>query len=162
MFEVRRTTEADRTYIARLNFLTDVFGDESKETSSNFEAETEVYVDQWDPEDDGVIAMHGKIPAGGAWLIWGDVENHGVGFVDERTPEIAIAIEAPYRGKGLATTLLEAVTELARENGAPAVSLAVVPGNEHAKKVYEHLGFALAEDAEDTEHSEYVTLVKKF
>lgn len=146
-FDIRRTTEADRTCIARLNFLTDVFGDESKTPSEGFKKETKVYVDGWDPKDDGLVAWDDTIPAGGTWLIWGDVENHGVGFIDERTPEIAIAIEQPYRGKGLASQLLKEIVELARENGAPAVSLAVAPDNEHA---------------EDGENNEYLTLIKKF
>lgn len=94
-----------------------------------------------------LVAWDDTIPAGGTWLIWGDVENHGVGFIDERTPEIAIAIEQPYPGKGLASQLLKEIVELARENGAPAVSLAVAPDNEHA---------------EDGENNEYLTLIKKF
>ncbi|SPJ40523.1 hypothetical protein CHUV2995_01318 [Corynebacterium diphtheriae subsp. lausannense] len=35
-FTIVPTTESDRTYIARLNFLTDVFGDEHADIGADF------------------------------------------------------------------------------------------------------------------------------
>lgn len=127
------TTEADRTYIARLNFLTDVFGDEHAEVSSGFDRDFDYYVRDWHPEDGGFIAWDGNIPAGGVWLVRGTDERHGYGHVKEGIPELAIAVEPRYRGKGVAKQLLELVP-------AP-VSLSVHPANERAHRLYLKAGF---------------------
>ena len=46
---LRPTTEADRTYIARLNFLTDTYGDEHGELEASFDADFDFYVNRWLP-----------------------------------------------------------------------------------------------------------------
>ncbi|MGP3701837.1 hypothetical protein ACR3EC_09940, partial [Corynebacterium diphtheriae] len=79
-FTLVPTTESDRTYIARLNFLTDVFGDEHADIGADFLEDYRFYVKQWDPTNGGLIAWSPKmIPAGGAWLVWGNNNDHGYG-----------------------------------------------------------------------------------
>ena len=54
--------------------------------------------------------------------------THGreqVGFVDETTPELAIAVVPSRRGRGIGETLLEALVERARAEGHRALSLSV-------------------------------------
>ncbi|ARU45998.1 GNAT family N-acetyltransferase [Corynebacterium silvaticum] len=137
------TREADRTYIARLNFLTDVYGDEGSELSQNFINDTYFYLDHWDPTDGGFIAWDdNRIPAGGAWLLWGTSDNHGYGYVSEEIPEVAIAIEPRFRGTGVASLLLKAAIALAQSLGAPGISLSVDKANTRAHQVYSHLGFS--------------------
>lgn len=137
------TREADRTYIARLNFLTDVYGDETSELSQNFINDTYFYIDQWDPTDGGFIAWdNNRIPAGGAWLLWGTATNHGYAYVNEEIPEVAIAIESRFRGTGVASLLLNAAITLAKNLGAPGISLSVDKANTKAHQVYSHLGFS--------------------
>ncbi|ADK28667.1 GNAT family N-acetyltransferase [Corynebacterium pseudotuberculosis] len=137
------TQEVDRTYIARLNFLTDVYGNEDSELSHNFINDTHFYVDQWVSKDGGFIAWDtNKIPAGGAWLLWGTSVNHGYGYVNEEIPEVAIAVEARFRGTGVASLLLKAAIALAQSLGAPGISLSVDKANTKAQQVYSHLGFS--------------------
>ncbi len=155
--QLRPTTESDRTYIARLNFLTDTFGDEFGTPCEDFDADYEFYLDQWRPDNGGFIAWKGNIPAGGVWLNWGTQDLHGYGFVEEAIPELAIAVEARYKGHGIGTKLLDAATELARTLGAPGISLSVEDDNPRAHKLYLHVGFEDAGRA-DT-HS---VLVKRF
>ena len=69
--EIRATQESDRTYIARLNFLTDTFGDERGELSSGFADDFSFYVENWEPNQGGFIAWEDLVPAGGVWLNWG-------------------------------------------------------------------------------------------
>lgn len=141
-FTLVPTTESDRTYIARLNFLTDVFGDEHADIGADFLADYRFYVKQWDPTNGGLIAWSPKmIPAGGAWLVWGNNNDHGYGYVSEDIPEVAIAVEPRYRGKGVGSILLNKSLELARALGTPGLSLSVDDGNPRAKKLYERLGF---------------------
>lgn len=127
------TTEADRTYIARLNFLTDVFGDEHAAVSAEFDRDYDYYVRDWQPVNGGFIAWDGNIPAGGVWLVYGTAERHGYGHFREGVPELAIAVEPRYRGKGVAKRLLEQV--------AGPVSLSVHPDNERAYRLYRKCGF---------------------
>ncbi|MBM7052196.1 MULTISPECIES: N-acetyltransferase [unclassified Rothia (in: high G+C Gram-positive bacteria)] len=158
-FTLRAMSEADATYLSRLNFLTDVFGDESAEPSSHFEEEYKFYVGQWTPESGGFIAWDGIIPAGGAWLNWGTDAHHGAGFVKEGIPEVAIAVESRYQGQGLASLLFDALIDLAREQGAPGICLAVDTRNESARAIYEHKGFEFAAEVPD---SHYISMVKHF
>lgn len=151
------TTESDRTYIARLSFLTDVFGDEKAPTSPTFDDDYEFYVNRWKAENGGFIAWKGFIPAGGVWLLWGNDELHGYGYVEEGIPELAIAVEARFKGSGYGTRLLDAATELARELGAPGISRGVETSNWRALRLYEHVGFEkVSEDRGD------LVMVKRF
>jgi ribosomal protein S18 acetylase RimI-like enzyme len=61
--------------------------------------------------------------------------RHGFLFVDE------LHVLAPYRRKGVATRLLEAVGELAREADCAGVRLLVRPSNSAARGLYRHLHF---------------------
>lgn len=143
MFGFRETTEHDVTYIKRLNYLAEVFGDESTTPDAEgFRAANAFYTGAWDPAD-GIIVMDESldVPAGGCWFIFGDAELHGTGFVEEDVPELAIAVESRYQGNKLGPALVERVSELVRERGCPGVSLCVHADNPRAKKVYERLGF---------------------
>ena len=138
---LRPTTEADRTYIARLNFLTDTYGDEHGELEASFDADFEFYVNRWVAKDGGLIAWRGNVPAGGLWLIWGDDDTHGYGYASADVPELAIAVEGRFKGEGIGTVLMESAAQLARDIGAPGLSLAVHSVNERAARLYRHLGF---------------------
>ncbi|MER0071445.1 GNAT family N-acetyltransferase [Corynebacterium sp. KPL2850] len=155
--EIRATQESDRTYIARLNFLTDTFGDERGELSSDFTDDFSFYVENWEPNQGGFIAWEDLVPAGGVWLNWGTEDNHGYGFVEPAIPEFAIAVESRFAGQGIATALIDAAISLARTLKAPGISLAVHPDNPRAQGLYERLGF---------EHvgvyAEHYIMVKRF
>lgn len=156
-FQLRNATESDRTYIARLNFLADVFGDESKPMEQESLDYYPYYVESWKPEHGAIIAWDRINPAGGVWLRWGTAESHGYGHVEEGIPELAIAVEQRYKGQGVGTQLLNAATELAREMGAPGISLSVAYDNPRAARLYRHVGFVDVD-----EHSDHYILVKRF
>ena len=142
-FQFREATESDRTYLRRLNFLTDVFGDEHGEVGHEERAGAETYVGQWAPEkESGIIAFDQfDVPAGGVWLRYWDSTDDGHAHVGPDVPEIAIAVENRYAGNQLAMRLLEAAVELAKSQGAPKVALWVDPDNERARHRYESFGF---------------------
>ncbi|AGS35207.1 hypothetical protein B841_08670 [Corynebacterium maris DSM 45190] len=141
-FHLRETTESDRTYIARLNYLTDVFGDETLDPGPGFEEDTRFYVDAWRAERGGVVAFdHRGVPAGAAWLNWGSAEHHGFGFTRPEVPEVAIAVEGRQRRRGLGARLLRAATALAQDLGSPAISLCVDEANLRAHALYVREGF---------------------
>jgi GNAT superfamily N-acetyltransferase len=120
------------------------------------EAERPVYryVRNWGrPGDAGVVAMDGPHAYGAAWYRIFTTDEPGFGFVDEKTPELTIAVVPSRRGKGAGRELLEALLDQARADGFEAVSLST-----DARQVqwYEGFGFQTV-----TESPHAVTMVAR-
>jgi GNAT superfamily N-acetyltransferase len=98
------------------------------------------YVAGWPkPGDGGVVAEDGTL-LGAAWYRVLPPEDPGYGFVDERTPEITVGVEAQWRGQGVGRLLLRALCAHAREDGHEALSLSVEADN-YALGLYQSVGF---------------------
>ena len=111
------------------------------------------YVRNWGrPGDAGVVAMEGAHSYGAAWYRLFTADEPGFGFVDERTPELTIAVVPSRRGKGAGKELLDALLARARADGYDAVSLSTAPAQ---VGWYEQFGF---EQRAETPHA--VTMVK--
>lgn len=99
------------------------------------------YVEDWGrPGDASVIAVAGSVPAGAAWCRLFPPHEPGYGFVDASTPELSVGVSPGHRGEGIGTALLEALADVAREEGFTALSLSVEQDNP-AARMYERLGF---------------------
>jgi GNAT superfamily N-acetyltransferase len=92
------------------------------------------------PGDAGVIAELEGEPIGAAWYRLFTAADPGFGFVDERSPELGIAVGPLHRRTGVGTALLEALIERARTEGYPTLSLSVAPSN-RSRMMYERAGF---------------------
>lgn len=150
-FTFKRATESDRTYLLRLNYLTEVFGDETAAIGQDVLSGVTSYIDAWDPmRDGGIIAFDEyRTPAGGTWLRYWETPTDGYANIAPNVPELAIAVENRFAGNRLAARLLEAVAELAREQGAPQLALWVDPDNPRARHRYEAFGFRDYPDSEN-------------
>ena len=100
-----------------------------------------IYAEDWGrPGDVGVIAEGpgGEI-AGACWmrLIKGGV---GLGYVDDETPQLGIALFPKYQHQGHGEPLIRAALDAARAHGYRQVSLTVHPANP-AIRLYERCGF---------------------
>lgn len=91
--------------------------------------------------DLGTVAVLGDEPVGAAWVRL----HRGYGFVDDRTPELTIAVAAEQRGRGIGGALLVALLER-----VPRCSLSCDRRNA-AIRLYERHEFAVV--ATDGEHS---------
>lgn len=161
-FVFRTTTEADRTYISRLSYLAEVFGDETvTPPSAGFLRADRFYVGAWEPDNGGIVAVDAQLnnPAGGAWLIDGTEELHGTGYVAEGIPELAIAVEKRYWRQGLGRELLYRTVDLARQLGREGVSLSVHDNNHKARALYESSGFKFHRAQPEIS---YTTMVVRF
>lgn len=110
-----------------------------------------VYLDGWVRKGDAglIVATEAGGPMGAAWYRMFTADAPGYGFIDEQTPEVAIAMVFEARGRGLGTQLLRNLMSLAGKQGHKQMSLGVDHVNPRARKLYERLGFEkVAEDDE--------------
>jgi GNAT superfamily N-acetyltransferase len=99
------------------------------------------YVDRWGrPGDTAVIGLEGSTPVGAAWFRLYQADEPGFGFIDERTPELSIAVVPSRRQHGYGSKLLAALLARAREEAYPTISLSVERDNP-AIGLYERFGF---------------------
>jgi ribosomal protein S18 acetylase RimI-like enzyme len=121
------------------------------------------YVEGWgDRTDLGVVACDGDSgdPVGAAWLRLLTGEAQGYGYVDDETPELAIAVLPDHRSRGLGGRLLRELLAAARGRFG-AVSLSVRAENP-ALRLYERNGFRVAAERESGESTAGVSLTMKF
>jgi len=105
------------------------------------------YLDSWGREGDvAVIAHETGNRVGAAWFRLFRQDEPGYGFVDERTPELSIAVVPSRRRHGVGQELLDGLLEKAREAGHEQVSLSVEKDSP-AVSFYERNGFTGARES---------------
>jgi GNAT superfamily N-acetyltransferase len=111
-----------------------------------------LYVKGWGrPGDTALIAVEEGFPVGAAWYRMFERDRPGYGFVDEETPELAIAVVPSRRGRGIGDALLKALIERAKGEGHRALSLSVARDDEALLSFYEKHGFSrMHEDGADS------------
>jgi ribosomal protein S18 acetylase RimI-like enzyme len=111
------------------------------------------YVKGWGrPGDTALIAVDDGFPVGAAWYRLFRRDQPGYGFVDEETPELAIAVVPNRRGRGIGDALLKELYERAKKDGYSSVSLAAERDNAPLVAYYEQKhGFErVHEDGDDS------------
>ena len=105
------------------------------------------YVTGWGREgDSGFVAIDELQPVGAAWYRLFPRRQPGFGFVDERTPELTVAVVPSRRGKGIGHELMEALLAQARGEGYDALSLS---SPRDSTALYERYGFRVVSDDGD-------------
>ena len=104
----------------------------------------------WGREGDGgaVAEVDGE-PVGAAWYRLFTADAPGYGFVDEKVPELSIAVVPLHRRKGIGEALLRACMVQAREEGYQALSLSVAPHN-RSRMMYQRAGFEKVGESGDS------------
>ena len=99
------------------------------------------YHDAWGrPGDGGMLAEIDGEPVGAAWYRQFTKEVPGYGYVDDKVPELSIAVAPLHRRKGIGEALLRSCMVQAREEGFQALSLSVAAHN-RSRMMYQRAGF---------------------
>jgi ribosomal protein S18 acetylase RimI-like enzyme len=107
------------------------------------------YVTGWGSQNDlGFVAIlnSNHQPVAAAWLRLLTAENPGYGYVDDHTPELAIATLPEYRNQGIGTKLLTHLLTIAKTS-YPAISLSIRSTNP-ALHLYERYGWKIVPGSE--------------
>ena len=103
-----------------------------------------IYAEGWGREGDvGVVGEVDGQPIGACWMRLLR-EGAGLGYVDDETPQLGIALEPAFRNRGFGRRLMRAALDAARAHGYRQVSLTVHPLNP-AIALYESCGFETRE-----------------
>ncbi len=109
------------------------------------DAHVRIYAESWGaPGDVGVVGeLEGvPLPIGACWMRTLS-DGQGLAFVDERTPQLGIAVFPPFQGQGCGSALMVAALDAARAAGYRQIALTVHPENP-AIAMYERCGFRKA------------------
>jgi ribosomal protein S18 acetylase RimI-like enzyme len=99
------------------------------------------YAENWGrPGDVALIATESGHRVGAAWFRLFPSSAPGYGFVDERTPELTIAVVPSRRQHGVGRELMDELLSRAAEEGHDAISLSV-ERDSPAVAFYERQGF---------------------
>jgi len=113
-------------------------------------------------KDLGLYALSEHNIAGAAWIRLLKEEDNAIGFVNKATAVLTLGVKPEFRGKGIATAMLE---QLLLEAGAVFEQISVsVLNNEKAISYFKKFGFVEVENSlgkSPVDESEVVTMVKE-
>ena len=144
-FEIRPLAPSDQAFLWEMLYqaLYVPEGGEPFERGILSRPDVARYVKDWGREgDSGFVAVgaDGR-PVGAIWLRLLKGEERGFGYVDERTPELGMAVLPEHRGRGVGTALLARLI-VAAEGVFEAISLSVAAENP-AVRLYRRQGFEI-------------------
>jgi GNAT superfamily N-acetyltransferase len=96
--------------------------------------------------DVGYLAEAENNIFGAAWVRIFSNEERGYGFVNDRTPELSMAIKEEYRNKGIGTHLLTTLIEDLKNRDFHSISLSVDKRN-RAINLYTRFGFNIISES---------------
>jgi ribosomal protein S18 acetylase RimI-like enzyme len=90
--------------------------------------------------DTAVVATINSVPAGAAWYrLWTD-DNFIIGYKDEITPVLVIAVQREYRRQGIGKKMIDWLIDCASKQSIQEISLSVSKDNV-ALNLYKQQGF---------------------
>jgi len=149
--DLREATGEDQPFLALMMFYAAHMDEEGKNASDAAVMELPAaaqYVAQWGrPGDLGFVAIDSEshLSVGAAWLRLFSSTGRAFGYINERTPELAVGVRPSHRGRGIGVLLQRLMTAAA--SNYVSVSLNVRASNS-AVRLYERLGFRKVEGSD--------------
>lgn len=113
-------------------------------------------------KDLGLYALSGHNIAGAAWIRLLKESDNAIGFINDKTAVLSIAVKPEFRNKGMGKAMLE---QLLLEAGALFEEISVsVLNNEKALSYFKNFGFVEVENSlkkSGVDGSEVITMLKK-
>lgn len=92
------------------------------------------------PGDTAVIAIMDTTPVGAAWYRFWTDDHFIMGYIDEKTPIVGIAVHQDHRHQGIGTKMMQWLIDHAAKQAIPRLSLNVTKDNV-AINLYRQQGF---------------------
>ena len=144
MIEIRDLTEDDLEFLGEMLYAALAWRPDVELPPAEWvlaHPQVVVFHAGWGREGDtALVADEDGRRQGIVWYRFFTDAEHGEGYVDEQTPELAIAVVDGSRGRGIGRQLLVAAHERARRDGISRISLSVDPDNP-ARRLYERVGY---------------------
>jgi GNAT superfamily N-acetyltransferase len=153
-FDLREAVQEDRDFLTDMVVLAvnwepgrDVSGEDVLDSP-----DLSHYTSGWKlPTDLGLVATtRDGVPIGAAWLRQLTADDPGYGYVADDVPELAMAVVARWRGRGVGRLLLRSLLADARARGVRAISLSVERAN-RAASLYADEGFSVVQSSADAD-----------
>ena len=108
--------------------------------------ELQIYIKEFGRQkgDFCLLAEHGHSVVGAVWVRL----MHDYGYIDDRTPSLAVSLRPAYRNQGIGTALLTAMMRKLKADGVHSVSLSVQKAN-RAVNLYRRLGFVTVRETDE-------------
>ncbi|MBW4612575.1 MAG: GNAT family N-acetyltransferase [Desmonostoc vinosum HA7617-LM4] len=151
-YNLRPLVQADEPFLWQMLYEAAHMAEEGQLTVQDamYHPDLAKYVQNWghQPDDLGFIAslISSNQPVGAAWLRLLTSENRGYGYINDLTPELAIAVLPKYRNQGIGTQLLHHLLTTAKAT-YPSVSLSIRSSNP-ALHLYKKLGWKVVDGSE--------------
>ncbi len=143
MVEIREIKKDEYEFLRDMLYEAIYFADENKKLPKSivFEPHISKYIDDFGQRGDFAFVLVNKNELVGAiWARLFTKDFASYGFVDDKTPELSMAIMEDFRNKGFGTLLIAKLFEKLKTNGFEKVSLSVDKRN-RAANLYRRCGF---------------------
>ncbi len=158
MIEVREIKKDEYEFLREMLYEAIYFPDENQKLPKSvvFEPHLSKYVDDFGRRGDFafVLVAQGNL-VGAIWVRLFSEAEKSYGFLDEKTPELSMAIKEEYQNKGFGNQLIAKLFEKLKTSGFEKVSLSVDKRN-RAVSIYRKFGFETVSE-QDTAY----TMLKK-
>ncbi|MCD4791908.1 MAG: GNAT family N-acetyltransferase [Bacteroidales bacterium] len=110
------------------------------------------YIENWGTlkNDLALVAVINNEPIGAIWGRTFSKSKAGYGFIDEKTPEICMAVKEKYRNKGIGSKLIDEISKIYLSKGSKSISLSVDKLNK-ASLLYKRKGFLVVGKDKDND-----------